>query len=82
MKRFLILSLVLFFCVGCDQITKYTAKQFLPSNSMISFGGDTVRLQYVENTGAFLSLGAELPADIRYLVFTVGVSMILAALSS
>jgi lipoprotein signal peptidase len=37
-----------------------------------SFLSDTIRLEYVENTGAFLGLGADWPATVRTAVFTVG----------
>ena len=52
---------VLTTCVGCDQITKRIASEKLRVVPSISFLGDTVRLQYAENTGAFLGLGHTLP---------------------
>ena len=79
-KRLAIVVLVLFSSVGCDRATKYTAKELLPPGSVISLMGDTVRLQYTENKGAFLGLGASLSDNIRYWVFIVTVSLALAAL--
>ena len=40
---------------------------------------DTVRLQYTENPGGFLSLGAALPHGWRTAVFTISASVMLAA---
>jgi len=62
-------SLVLL--VGCDQRTKALAQQHLRSTGTKSFLDDTFRLEYVENPGAFLSLGANLPSPWRKLLFTI-----------
>lgn len=43
--------------IGCDQVTKELAKVHLKDKAVISFYHDTFRLDYVENTGAFLSFG-------------------------
>lgn len=79
-KRLTILSLTLILCVGCDQTTKYTAKELLSPGSSVSLLDGTIRLQYIENTGAFLSLGASLSEEIRFLFFTVSVSLALAVM--
>lgn len=75
----LVLPLVLA-CVGCDQVTKEVAERHLAGSVPISFAGDLLRLHYVENAGAFLGLGAELPATARALVFVGLVALALAAL--
>jgi signal peptidase II len=41
---------------------------------------DTIRLEYVENTGGFLSLGASLPSSTRTMLFTLGTCVMLLAL--
>ncbi len=46
----------------------------------ISFAGDLFRLQYAENTGAFLSLGSSLPEHWRQWIFTVFVGVFLIGL--
>lgn len=79
-KQLLLVLFILLTCVGCDQATKYSAKQFLSDQTSISLMGDVVRLQAVENKGAFLSLGASLPDAFRFWVFTVATSLVLAAL--
>jgi len=79
-KRLSIISLVFLLCVCCDQATKYTAKELLHPYLPVSLFNDTVRLQYAENKGAFLSLGASLPEETRFWVFTVAVSLALLGL--
>jgi signal peptidase II len=79
--RLLVLLLTLLVTVGCDQATKQIAREQLPRGEIITLWDDTVRLHYSENTGAFLSAGAGLGDSLRFLIFTVGVAVILAALS-
>jgi signal peptidase II len=82
MQRFTRLALVaamLIACVGCDQTTKFLAREHLQGRGTASFLDDTLRLQYVENPGAFLSLGESLPHRWRTVVFTVGAGSVLAA---
>ncbi len=82
MQRFARLALVavmLVACVGCDQTTKALARNHLQGRVTASFFDDTLRLQYVENPGAFLSLGESLPHRWRTAVFSVGAGAVLAA---
>jgi signal peptidase II len=72
----LVVAITLLSCVGCDQATKAVAKEYLPRNQVMSFAHDTVRLQYAENTGAFLSIGSTLPEKARTILFTVGIGAI------
>jgi signal peptidase II len=67
-------------CVAVDQMTKWLAKKYLAPDGFISFAGDTFRLQYAENTGAFLSFGSSLPEPWRHIVLTVFVGIFLLAL--
>jgi len=80
LPRIVVVTLITFVCVGCDQATKLAAKQYLAPDSLFSFAGDLFRLQYAENTGAFLSLGSSLPDPWRHLVFTVLVGLFLGGL--
>ena len=80
LKRGLLVFLVLLFCVSCDQFTKEIASQHLMYSPVLSYGFDTLRLQYAENTGAFLSLGAELPGQARFWIFTVLATAMLLAM--
>ena len=80
LPRAIIVFLIPLTCVGCDQATKLAAKQHLQNGPVYSYAGDTVRLQYAENTGAFLSLGASLPEPLRQLIFTILVGIFLLGL--
>jgi signal peptidase II len=79
-KRVHSIALMLTACIGCDQVTKSIARQSLPKSEAISFLNDMFRLQYTENSGAFLSLGANLQADLRYWFFTVSLGLFLAGI--
>ena len=79
-SRFNLVLLIIPVCIAADQITKWLAKKYLAPDGFISFAGDTFRLQYAENTGAFLSLGSSLPEPWRHIVFTVFVGIFLLAL--
>ena len=48
-----------------DQVTKQVAREHLLHSGPYSYLGDFFRLSYVENKGAFLSLGAELSDQLR-----------------
>jgi signal peptidase II len=66
----LILFITLFVAlIGCDRVTKEMAKDHLIGKGTLTYFFDTVRLVYVENTGAFLGLGSELPKTAGYLLF-------------
>ena len=67
-------------CIVCDQATKLITKRYFQPGAIFSFAGDMFRLQYAENTGAFLSLGSSLPESWRHITFTVLVGIFLAAL--
>lgn len=67
-------------CVGCDQVTKALAREHLARRPPLTYLDGTVRLQYTENAGAFLSLGSGLPEGLRFWVFTVFTAVALVAL--
>jgi len=77
--RKLALVALLVSMVGCDRVTKHFASSTLANTPPQSFLADTFRLEYSENTGGFLSLGADWPPAVRTAVFTVGTSLILLA---
>ncbi len=79
LKALVVLGIVLS-TVGCDRVTKRLAVTKLRGRPAHSYLADTVRLQYVENRGAFLSLGADLPARARTGIFVVGTGVLLAAI--
>jgi signal peptidase II len=72
------LLFVLLCCVGCDQATKALAGQHLAQSASLEVGNRLLLLAYAENPGAFMGLGAALPAGVRFWVLTVGVLLLLA----
>ena len=74
-----ILALVLLLTtIGCDRVTKHLATTRLAGNSAQSYLNGTVRFEYAENPGAFLSLGENLPTWARTGLLTVGATLGLA----
>jgi len=67
--------------VGCDRVTKHLATANLAGNPARSYWSDTVRLEYAENPGAFLSLGATLPDWARTGLLTFGAAFGLLAVA-
>ena len=63
--------------IGCDRVTKHMAATSLPGSPTRSFLGDTVRLEYAENTGALLGLGADWPPPLRTAIFVIGNGLLL-----
>jgi signal peptidase II len=80
LSRSLLVVLVLFGCVGCDQISKAAARAYLSGSAVHSYLGDTLRLQFAQNPGGFLSLGESLPPGIRYAGFTIAVGVFVTGL--
>ena len=61
-------------------MTKTIARQSLTGTEPIKMFNDTFRLQYAENPGAFLSLGANVPENMRYWLFTILTGVFLVVL--
>jgi signal peptidase II len=68
---------ILFFCllvllfIGCDRVTKDIAKDELRGKPPMSYFDDKLRLEFAENTGAFLSLGADWSNTKSFWILTV-----------
>ncbi len=77
----LVLLIAIGATIGCDRVTKHVAATTLSESSSRSFLVDTFRLEYVENTGAFLGLGADWPLPVRTAVFVVGNGLLLLAVT-
>ncbi len=60
---------VVLMTVGCDQASKRIARTYLEDGSSRSLLGGALVLRYVENQGAFLSLGSVLPRPVRRILF-------------
>jgi signal peptidase II len=63
--------------VGCDRVTKHLAEETLVLSPQRSFLSDTIRLEYVENAGAFLALGADWHPAVRLAIFTYGSGLLM-----
>jgi signal peptidase II len=67
--RPLLIVLIVLAAVGCDQAAKGIARARLADKGTVPVLGTVVVLRYVENEGAFMSLGVRLPRPLRTLVF-------------
>jgi signal peptidase II len=81
MTRFWTTSLLLVLLlgtIGCDHATKHWAQVTLAQSGARSYLGNLVTLEYSENQGAFLSLGADWSRPARFILFSVGAALLLA----
>ena len=62
---------------GCDRVTKHLALTALAGMPEQSYLGDTIRLDYHENAGGFLSTGANWRPEVRVGVFQIANGVIL-----
>lgn len=74
------IALVVASTIGCDRVTKHMATALLADKPTQSFLADSVRIEYAENKGGFLSLGAALPPIVRTSIFTVATGLVLVVL--
>ena len=70
--RWVAVFLIIVSTLGCDQATKSIARAGLGRGDSTSVAGGLLEFTLAENPGAFLSLGALLPAPLRVSVFTIG----------
>lgn len=69
--RILLFCLTSLLFIGCDRLTKDLAKEHLMDRGPITYLHNTVILEYVENTGAALSLGDSLPKPVSFWLLSV-----------
>lgn len=69
--KFMLLMLVVMLNVGCDQVSKIVVRQKIDYHQYITIIKDHVTLTKVENTGAFLSAGDNLPDFVRIILLNV-----------
>ncbi len=65
--------------VGCDQVSKAAARSLLAEAHPITYLGGLLKFILIQNAGAFLSLGSRLPDTVRFLIFSVGGSLVILA---
>lgn len=66
--------------VGCDQVSKEVVRSQIALGESHTFLGDTFRITHVENPGAFLGIGANLPEAVRTVVFQGAISILILGL--
>jgi signal peptidase II len=62
---------ILVACVGCDHAAKSLAASSLEGGASLSLLHGMLRFELAHNAGAFLSLGAALPAPVRSALFVL-----------
>lgn len=70
-RRAVLLCLLLAATAGCDRVTKHFAVTTLAGMPGQSYLGDTIRFDYYENAGGFLSAGATWRPETRTVVFQI-----------
>ena len=79
-SRGVLLCCLLAATAGCDRFTKHFAVTSLAGSPDHSYLADMVRLQYRENPGAFMALGATWSPAVRAAVFQVVNGLLLIAI--
>ncbi|NLD36562.1 MAG: signal peptidase II [Desulfatiglans sp.] len=79
-ERAIYILMILAGTVLSDQVTKKIAQEYLQNSAPISFLYNFFVLTYAENTGGFLGMGANVNEEIRFWLFSVAVSLFLAAM--
>lgn len=75
--RFAWVLVILVVATGCDQAIKNIAQKSLIGERPISLWNDLIRIEYVENAGAILGLGANLPIAVRLVLMLIFVGVML-----
>ncbi len=70
-KRNILISIIVLLAIAFDQISKVWVRNNFESYIETSIVGDIFTLIKVENTGAFLGMGSELPETLRVLLLIV-----------
>lgn len=81
-NRVILILSVLAICVVLDQVTKRMAIAWLMGQPPLIYLGDFFRLQYAENTGAFLGLFGKMSETVRQVLLVGFNSVILAVVSA
>ena len=74
--------LVLAISVVLDQITKAVARATLQPSLPVSVLNNFIRLDYVENTGAFMGMSANWPSAVRFTILIIVAALIVVILLS
>jgi signal peptidase II len=69
--KFIALLFLVILNLGCDQISKTIVRQKIDYHENISLIENHLTLTKVENTGAFLSMGGNLPDTVRFILLSL-----------
>ena len=69
--RYFLILLMVALNTGCDQVSKIIVRDKVDYHEQISIIDNHFILTKVENTGAFLSAGNDLPYAIRFIVLSI-----------
>jgi signal peptidase II len=70
-KKFVLPLVIMVLVILSDRLTKVWAVETLKGYPSQSYLGDSFRIIYAENEGAFLSLGSDLPENVRFWVLAI-----------
>lgn len=76
-KNLIMAVIIIVGLIALDQIVKIIARSYLAGQPGYSYLGGFVQIEYAENRGAFLSLGAQLSDAARSALFIFGASAML-----
>ncbi len=71
MKRYVLVLGIVLASIGLDRWTKVLAETHLQGSPLRNVLGQFFQLVFVENTGAFLSFGADFPYALRLVALTI-----------
>ncbi|WP_175516958.1 signal peptidase II [Planctomicrobium piriforme] len=77
----MILLFLTLLLVGLDQATKLYAVEHLMGQAPQSFFYDLFRIEFAKNEGAFLSLLANMPGEVRFWILTVVNGLVLIGIA-
>ena len=80
LKQVLIIFSIITSFIAVDQVSKVWAKSHIENEPRKSYVSDTFRLEYAENSGAFLSLGSNMSDKARFIILVLSVGIILVGL--
>jgi signal peptidase II len=69
--RTIIILLIIFTNISCDQFTKKMVREIIVQHATISLLSDHITVTNVENSGAFLSTGSSLPGNTKYFLLSL-----------
>ena len=69
--RILIIVLLISANIGCDQVSKNLVRKKMVMYESVRLLGNHLSITHVENTGAFLSLGNDIPNTTKHILLTI-----------